>query len=338
MRLIHSFDESKKAQVLSLFLSLEKIENKIEIDKTQTDAYQIWIVVEEDLQKAQEHLNEYLENPNAEKFQKIQETANTVNKAFKEIFHKQNKARKNQNFSFKKPLPKNFLTHFFIGLCISITIILNLSAEAGSQLYPLCLFDYNLSSSSFPGFYSYLVYALKSDHAPLSLWLNHFEPFYNIKLGEFWRLFTPAILHTDAIHLIFNMIWLWTLGPQIEARLSFPRYLSFIFITAIFSNLCQYLISGPYFLGFSGVVMAMLGFIWVRQKISAWEGYMVHSSTFMFIGIYIFGLLALEIISFLYFLVKGETLFGLNMANTAHIAGGLIGALLGKTSFFKMKS
>lgn len=337
MRLVHSFKNSKQAQVFSLYLSLNAVENKLEIDHYQAESFQIWIVQEEDLEKTQEYLKVYLADPNAKEFQDIQQTANFVNKAFEEVFQKKQKAKSHFK-QFTRPLPQSFLTYSIIALCTALFLGLNLSTELNINLFQLLAFDMNLSSSAFPGFFSYIVYALKSDHAPLNLWLAHFQPFYKIQEGEWWRLFTPAILHQDLIHLVFNMIWLGTLGKQIEARVPFTRYLVFIILTAIFSNTCQYLMGGMAFLGFSGVVLAMIGFIWMRQKIAIWEGYMVHPSTFTFIAIYTLGLLALELVSTITFITSGKPLFSLSIANTAHISGWFIGALLGKTSFFKMKN
>ena len=90
---------------------------------------------------------------------------------------------------------------------------------------------------------------------------------------KYWRLFTPCLLHNDIFHIFFNMIWLVVLGKQMEMRLSLFRYALFILIAAVVTNTAQYLMSGSNFIGFSGVLCAMLTFIWMRQKKTAWEGY-----------------------------------------------------------------
>ena len=43
---------------------------------------------------------------------------------------------------------------------------------------------------------------------------------------------------------------------------------------------------GPYFLGFSGIITGMIGYILVRQKIAPWEGYNIPNAVFYFIGIF----------------------------------------------------
>lgn len=157
--------------------------------------------------------------------------------------------------------------------------------------------------------------------------------FEKIRQGEVWRLFTPCLLHRDFLHILFNMAWVWILVKQIEARLPKAKILILILLIGILSNLAQYFASGPYFLGFSGVVVGLAGFIWVRQKRAPWEGYPLQRSTFLFLVFFVGAMFLIEVLSF------GLQLFSViqlspNIANTAHIAGGLTGMLLGRFSFF----
>lgn len=159
--------------------------------------------------------------------------------------------------------------------------------------------------------------------------------FEKIREGQVWRFFSPAFLHKDLLHLVFNMLWLWILGRPIEERIRKYRYLVLILITAFVSNLCQYLVSGPNFLGYSGVVMGMVGFTWVRQRIAPWEGYILQKTTYLFLGAYVFLMLMLSLVTF-FSRVMGSSLFAVNIANTAHIVGALVGAGLARYfPFFK---
>lgn len=160
--------------------------------------------------------------------------------------------------------------------------------------------------------------------------------FEKISQGEIWRLITPCLLHGDLLHLFFNMLWLAVLGKQIEQRLGAQRSLLLMVIIGIVSNTSQYLMSGPAFLGFSGVLCGMLGFIWVRQKKTPWEGYRIDPSTFFFMLIFVFGMASLEIIAFFAEKFYGYSL-PLHLANTAHITGGITGWLLGQSTIFSWK-
>jgi len=157
--------------------------------------------------------------------------------------------------------------------------------------------------------------------------------FVKIREGQIWRLLTPAFLHISFFHILFNMLWLFFLGKQLEARLSAFRYLVFIVIVAIFTNVLQYLMSGPYFLGYSGVVMGMAGFTWMRQREAPWEGYPLPRATVIFLAFYVIAMLAIQLFSF-FTELSGKQLITFPIANTAHISGAILGIILGKWSFF----
>jgi len=161
------------------------------------------------------------------------------------------------------------------------------------------------------------------------------EPlFEKIRQGEFWRAYSPCFLHSDIFHLIFNMIWLVVLGRQLELRLGAIRYTIFILVAAIFSNTVQYLVSGSNFIGFSGVLCAMIAYIWMRQKTHAWEGYYLQPSSMSFIMIFIFIMFGIQLISF-FLEIFDKGMITLGIANAAHLSGLLIGLLMAKTRLFK---
>jgi len=160
--------------------------------------------------------------------------------------------------------------------------------------------------------------------------------FEKIKQGQVWRLFSPCILHKELLHLVFNMLWLWLLAKQIEQRLSRLKFILLILIVGIISNVAQYLMSGPYFLGFSGVIMGFVGFIWARQQVAPWEGYPLQKPVFLFLGIYVFLMFILSFFSFITQAI-GFNLFGPNIANTAHISGAIVGWILGRFPFFSWR-
>lgn len=160
--------------------------------------------------------------------------------------------------------------------------------------------------------------------------------FEKIKQGEVWRIITPIFLHSDIFHLLFNMIWLAIIGRQIEQRLAARRYLFFILIAGAISNTAQYLMSGPAFMGFSGVLCAMLTFIWSRQRIAPWEGYQLDKSTMIFITFFILFMFGLQVVSFV---LESYTsvAFSIGIANTAHLVGAAVGLILARMETFAWK-
>lgn len=184
-----------------------------------------------------------------------------------------------------------------------------------------------------PGFYALL---LKSGLKGVEKGFTQYPLFEKIQQGQVWRLFTPCLLHGDLFHLFFNMIWLIVLGKQIEQRLTAGRYILFILSIGIISNLAQYLIGGPNFIGFSGILCGMLAFIWVRQKRAAWEGYQLDRLTLVFMLMFILGMAALQLLSFL--LAKSLDIgFSIGLANTAHLMGGIVGYFFGRLNFFSWR-
>lgn len=184
------------------------------------------------------------------------------------------------------------------------------------------------------GLYPLILDDLKADQQHSSSVGPLFE---KLRQGQVWRLVTPIFLHADIFHLFFNMVWLFVLGAQMESRLGMMRYLLFILITAVGSNSAQYLMSGPNFIGFSGVLCAMIMFVWMRQKKTPWEGYQLQRTSMKFVTWFILLIFGMQCVSFVFELL-GIHLFALPIANTAHLAGGFIGYLLSRLDLFKKRS
>lgn len=184
------------------------------------------------------------------------------------------------------------------------------------------------------GIYDKVVFYLKSPQRP---W-NFDEPlFEKIQEGEFWRIFTPILLHGNVLHLFFNIIWLVVLGKLIEDKIGSVRFFLFVLITSAISNTAQYLMSGADFIGISGLVCAMLGFIWARQKGAAWEGYHLAPGVISFMFIFIFAIAAIQTVSFL-LQIYWNINFMPSIANTAHLMGAMAGYLLGRMNLFNMRN
>ena len=160
--------------------------------------------------------------------------------------------------------------------------------------------------------------------------------FEKIRQGEVWRLFSPALLHSQFLHILFNMIWVWILSRPIEQRIGVARLAALSLASGIGSNIAQYLMSGPFFIGYSGVVMGLAGFIWMREKIAPWEGYPLNRATILFLLLFIGGMFLLQTTSFILQIFTSLS-FEPNIANTAHIAGALIGASLARLPLFAMR-
>ena len=131
---------------------------------------------------------------------------------------------------------------------------------------------------------------------------------------QWWRLFTPAFLHFGAIHIIFNLIWWWLLGSQLERAFGSVSLAVIFAIAAISSNVAQLLVSGPNFGGLSGVVYALFGYVWWIGLLRPQWGMGLPNNLVYFL----LGWLALGYFDVLW----------VNMANEAHLFGLISGCLM----------
>lgn len=130
--------------------------------------------------------------------------------------------------------------------------------------------------------------------------------------GQVWRLITPIFIHMGILHLLFNMFWLYDLGSAIEARRGTGRFALLVLAAAALPNLLQFYWNGPLFGGMSGVVYALFGYIWMKQRYQPELGLGLAEST-------VWIMLAWLFIAPL----AGPT------ANAAHVGGLLVGMAVG---------
>ena len=140
--------------------------------------------------------------------------------------------------------------------------------------------------------------------------------FSDIASGEVWRLVTPMFVHFKWVHLLFNMLWLLDLGRIVELVRG-PAFLGvFVLATSALSNVAQYAIKGnPGFGGMSGVVYALLGYVWMQGHFNPRFGFELHKVTVIL-------LLAWFVLCWIEVLPVG-------IANWAHTVGLLAGVAWG---------
>jgi GlpG protein len=147
--------------------------------------------------------------------------------------------------------------------------------------------------------------------------------------GEIWRLVTPIFMHApilphdgikaNPLHLLFNMLWLYQLGSMVEARQSALFLFIFVAISAALSNLAQYFLFGPNFVGMSGVVYALAGYVWIRGKFNPGSGLFLDQQSVVWL---------------LFWLVFCFTGLAGPIANAAHFIGLAVGMAWGGAAAF----
>ncbi|MFQ2510131.1 rhomboid family intramembrane serine protease GlpG [Aeromonas caviae] len=130
-----------------------------------------------------------------------------------------------------------------------------------------------------------------------------------------WRYITPAFIHFSVLHLVFNLLWWWYLGGQIEQRLGSGKLFILLIIGAALPNIAEFFVSGPRFGGLSGVVYALLGYSWLRTRLQPDCGLAMPPALMGFMLVWL-------VLGFL-------DMLGTPTANMAHLVGLLVGLAQG---------
>jgi rhomboid protease GluP len=131
--------------------------------------------------------------------------------------------------------------------------------------------------------------------------------------GEWWRTLTYAFAHGGILHLGFNMVVLYQIGPLIEMEIGRSRFLILYTLTALTATLAD-LLWHPNIpvVGASGALFGLIGFaiVWYHR-----------------LG----GFQALELRNFMLKWAAFSFVFGLLVGadNAAHLGGALGGAAIG---------
>jgi GlpG protein len=328
MRLIGHVEHEDDAVKITEFLKRQGMDASLDASFEPTTGqmtYQIWAHDEDRLDEAKKELEKFKKNPRRREYE-IPSIEEEVSLPVEEA------SRLSSPF-----------TVFIIGLCIFIYFFNFLEEVQNPGVFTSIqkglFFDFPPvleKAKSFAeveqtpiwtGFYHWIVAKITGQE------LRTGPLFIKIREGEIWRLFSPAILHTNWLHILFNMLWVWILSRMVEFRIGMFKLLILSAIIALISNLAQYLMGGPFFLGYSGVVLGLAGFIWMREKVAPWEGYPLPKSTFLFLIIYVFGMFLVQVAAF-FLQIFTNIQFTPIIANTAHIVGAIVGGILGKLRFF----
>jgi GlpG protein len=110
------------------------------------------------------------------------------------------------------------------------------------------------------------------------------------------------------------MFWVFDVGGDMERQEGKIFFGVFIAVVGAVCNTLQFLVSGPYFEGMSGVVYGMIGYVWMMTRYQHNSRYSMSDGMMLFMVAWI---------------VVGLMFDDLRIANTQHITGILMGLGLG---------
>ncbi|HZW31205.1 MAG TPA: rhomboid family intramembrane serine protease [Isosphaeraceae bacterium] len=271
--------------------------------KTRIDerpaGWDLWIYNEDHFGRAREELQGYLGNPENPRYREATQAAQAIRRREQQL---DKQFRKNYREVSDQWAYPNFrrrpLTTILFALCVVVFIWQQ--APSGRALeMRLFLAPYSRDAL---GHY-------------------HDDGLGPILHGEVWRLVTPIFMHGSLLHLFFNMGCLNYFGTMIEVRRGTLRLAGLVLVSAVLSNLGQYLWmerTDPggihVFLGISGVGCALFGYIWMKGLHEPEQGMILHPNS---------------ITMMLLFLVICTTGAIPSIANAAHFVGLAVGIVFG---------
>jgi membrane associated rhomboid family serine protease len=79
--------------------------------------------------------------------------------------------------------------------------------------------------------------------------------------GAWWQLLTSMFTHVSFLHIAFNMLALWFLGPQLEAAVGRARFLAVYFLSGLMGSVFVSWLAPEYTrtVGASGAIFGLIG-------------------------------------------------------------------------------
>jgi GlpG protein len=236
MRPIGHISDAVLARRFSDYLAANGMETNV--DREADGRFLVWIVEEEHIEEAKAALEEFVASPGATRFMGHDGVAERKERAEQEsqaAYAKRIRTRKSlmPRMTSRGVGP---LTFALVAICIAVAVysMLGTREELLEKMF--------IENPELPGFLT------------------------AVKQGEVWRLWSPIFLHFGLAHIVFNMMWLFNLGSMIEGRLGTRTLALLVFVTGLISNLAQRMSGSIYFGGMSGVVYALIGYVWIRGK------------------------------------------------------------------------
>ncbi len=131
---------------------------------------------------------------------------------------------------------------------------------------------------------------------------------------QWWRLFSPSLLHFGPFHILFNLIGWWQLGGLIEQRKGTGYLLILTLLTALAGDLLQFQFVHFMFGGLSCVVYGLFAYVWVKGKLDPGDG---------------MGIIPSAAVNYLvFYMLCWLGVFG-PIANFGHTGGMLMGVTIG---------
>ncbi len=322
MRELHKFADERHASLLANVLQSRSMPAEV----TQEEkTWVVWVLSDNDRDKAREVLVEFQQNPDAPEFKTAtqmlkqqQADARAVEKKTRKL---QVRIQDRWSGVWWKCYPA---TMILIGISVAVVLICTdwqRTGEGRSMIPSTC--NNEMSALRNALFIQPPMLAVATPFGDIALFDTPSLTAI-VQSGQIWRLITPIFLHFSVLHILFNMMWLRNLGRGIEFNRGTRRFVLLVLVLAIVSNVGQYWWVMTFdecpphvparFGGMSGVVFGLIGYQWMKGRTQPQQGLGIPNDQLVW--------------AVLWMLLCIGGAFG-QIANTAHVAGFITGILAG---------
>jgi rhomboid protease GluP len=146
--------------------------------------------------------------------------------------------------------------------------------------------------------------------------------------GQWWRLFTPMVVHFGWLHIGLNMLVLWQIGPAVERVIGRWWFLAFYIVCGVAGSVLSDAVLGSTALsgGASGAIIGIVGVLVGNTLVTHYDEALRRRSTQPWrFNPKVARSLAIQVVIWIAF----TSIAIKQIDNWAHIGGGVIGLFLG---------
>lgn len=133
------------------------------------------------------------------------------------------------NVVYRPPVKRPVLTFVLIALTILVWITLKLLSQTSGESYNLLLTKFGEKNNAL------------------------------IIKGEYWRFFTPMLLHSGIVHLVSNCYALYCLGTQTELLYGRKKFMAIYILSGFMGSIASFAFSTSPSVGASGAIYGLMG-------------------------------------------------------------------------------
>jgi GlpG protein len=315
MRSLTILEGQANTEAFVAYLLTQNISTHVEPTDSDKTRWEVWIRDEDKLPQAQQELQQFLADPGNPRYQQAVRDARSILKEQRE-----QAAARQRNIQTPREISRNSM---FGGVLPPLTLTLIVLCSVLSVVSEFAKPRSRLGNS--------IVKQLM--FADMVKYERTKDPAVSLKDYQWWRVLTPMFLHGHPFHLIMNMLALASLGRIAERLEGSKRYFVLIIALAIGSHLPQGLLpqnlfgiqglsGSPSFVGISGVVLGLFGYIATKTYLRRDIGFTLSPTSYFMVGLILF-------LGFAGDIAGTGGAGGMKMANFAHLGGLITGIVIG---------